>query len=187
MWFTGRDVVEFLNQHPYDWAVVSAERAKLSPRTNARRSAALALEALEAGLVVVAVDGTYKGSTERSYILVGDGAQDVAGRLGRQYQQESVLGQSGLWYLGTDRVDYDGFEKATWRLLRPDENPDFQSRLLGFDKARIVYDNGPLPEALCPAGQPVLAADCECLSCRLDANEDAPHSLACQCSSCCRD
>lgn len=76
-----------------DFFIISAERFNLSKEDNHLRTMAMAASLLSEGLDFIACQGVYKGTAERSFMVLGTGLPTacVIERLANVYEQESVL------------------------------------------------------------------------------------------------
>lgn len=76
-----------------DFFIISAERFNLTKEENAQRTLAMAEALLREGLDFIACHGVYKGTAERSFMVMGSGLPTACfiERLAKKYEQESVL------------------------------------------------------------------------------------------------
>ena len=76
-----------------DFFIISAERFNLSKEENAQRTVAMAATLLREGVDFIACHGVYKGTAERSFMVIGAGLPTACliARLAKAYEQESVL------------------------------------------------------------------------------------------------
>lgn len=79
------------------YAILSGERAGLSPAENAKRTKALLADLRSHGFKPLHAEGVYGGSPERSFLVPGMTEQEAID-LGKKYAQESVLTPKGLIY-----------------------------------------------------------------------------------------
>lgn len=103
-----------------DFFIISAERFNLSKEENAQRTMAMVATLLHEGANFIACQGVYKGTAERSFIVVDSGLPiGLIERLAKAYEQESVLEvrsfESSLVYFdGKTKPEYLGrFEPHT--------------------------------------------------------------------------
>lgn len=111
--------------------IISAERFNLSKEENAQRTMAMLATLLRDGADFLTCHGVYKGTEERSFIVMDGGLQTACliARLAKEYEQESVLevremkatlvyfdGKTKpeyLGYFGPHDGDVDGLEAYT--------------------------------------------------------------------------
>lgn len=111
--------------------IISAERFNLSKEENAQRTMAMVATLLHEGADFIACQGVYKGTAERSFMVMDTGLQTacLVERLAKAYEQESVLevrelkatlvyfdGRTKpeyLGYFGPHDGDVDGLEAYT--------------------------------------------------------------------------
>lgn len=76
-----------------DTFIISAERFNLSKEENAQRTMAMAATLLHEGADFIACHGVYKGTAERSFMVMDAGAATACliELLAQDYEQESVL------------------------------------------------------------------------------------------------
>ncbi len=76
-----------------DFFIISAERFNLSKEENAKRTMAMVATLLHEGADFIACQGVYKGTAERSFMVMDAGPQTacLVERLAKAYEQESVL------------------------------------------------------------------------------------------------
>ena len=76
-----------------DFFIISAERFNLSREENAQRTMAMVATLLHECADFIACHGVYKGTAERSFMVLGAGLQTACliERLAKAYEQESVL------------------------------------------------------------------------------------------------
>ena len=76
-----------------DFFIISAERFNLTKEENAQRTVAMAATLLHDGVDFIACHGVYKGTAERSFMVMDTGPQIacLVERLAKAYEQESVL------------------------------------------------------------------------------------------------
>ena len=76
-----------------DFFIISAERFNLTKEENAQRTMTMAARLLHDELDFIACHGVYKGTAERSFMVLGGGLQTACliERLARAFDQESVL------------------------------------------------------------------------------------------------
>lgn len=114
-----------------DFFIISAERFNLSKEENAQRTTAMVATLLLEGVDFIACQGVYKGTAERSFMVMDAGLQTACliARLAKAYEQESVLevrelkatlvyfdGKTKpeyLGYFGPHDGDVDGLEAYT--------------------------------------------------------------------------
>lgn len=113
-----------------DFFIISAERFNLSKEENAQRTMAMTATLLLEGVDFMACQGVYKGTAERSFMVIDHGLPaGLIERLAKAYEQESVLevrelkatlvyfdGRTKpeyLGYFGPHRGDVEGLEAYT--------------------------------------------------------------------------
>ena len=114
-----------------DFFIISAERFNLSQEENTQRTMDMAVTLLHEGVDFIACHGVYKGTAERSFMVMDAGLQTscLIDRLARAYEQESVLEvrelkatlvyfgvktkPEYLGYFGPHDGDVDGLEAYT--------------------------------------------------------------------------
>ena len=76
-----------------DFFIISAERFNLTKEENAQRTLYMAATLLLKGAYFIACHGVYKGTAERSFMVLGGDLQTarLIDRLARAFGQESVL------------------------------------------------------------------------------------------------
>ena len=76
-----------------DFFIISAERFNLTKEENAQRTLAMVATLLLEGVDFIACHGVYKGTAERSFMVMGTDLQTTCliDRLARVFDQESVL------------------------------------------------------------------------------------------------
>ena len=76
-----------------DFFIISAERFNLTEEENAQRTTAMVATLLLEGADFLACQGVYKGTAERSFMVMDNGLQTayLIARLAKAYEQESVL------------------------------------------------------------------------------------------------
>ena len=98
-----------------DFFIISAERFNLSKEENHLRTWAMAADLLREGLDFIACQGVYKGTAERSFMVLGTGLPTACfiERLAKVYEQESVLEvrelKATLVYFDGTKPEYLGF------------------------------------------------------------------------------
>ena len=81
-----------------DFFIISAERFNLTKEENAQRTMAMVATLLHEGADFIACHGVYKGTAERSFMVMDAGPQTACliELLAKDYEQESVLEVRGL-------------------------------------------------------------------------------------------
>ena len=76
-----------------DFFIISAERFNFSNGQNLNRTLTMAAALLREGADFIACHGVYKGTAERSFMVMDAGLQTACliERLAKEYEQESVL------------------------------------------------------------------------------------------------
>lgn len=76
-----------------DFFIISAERFNLTKEENAQRTLDMVATFLREGVDFIACQGVYKGTAERSFMVLDAGPQTACliERLAKAYEQESVL------------------------------------------------------------------------------------------------
>ena len=75
-----------------DFFIISAERFNLSKEENAKRTMAMVATLLHEGADFIACHGVYKGTAERSFMVMDSGLPiGLIEHLAKAYEQESVL------------------------------------------------------------------------------------------------
>ena len=75
-----------------DFYIISAERFNLTKEENAQRTVAMAATLLHDGVDFIACHGVYKGTAERSFLVMDAGLPiGLIERLAKAYEQERVL------------------------------------------------------------------------------------------------
>ena len=75
-----------------DFFIISAERFNLTKEENAQRTLDMVATFLREGVDFIACHGVYKGTAERSFMVMDAGLPaGLIERLAREYEQESVL------------------------------------------------------------------------------------------------
>jgi len=138
-----------MNTHT-PFVIFTSDRAELQPVENDARRALLEKQLHARGLSFKAVDGVYKGTTEKAFLVLLDDArhEDVCLELARRNQQESVL------YVDANRV-------ATLLYLRAPSNVTpirgtdiLRAEPVGFWHKATVQDL-PLPDSYTRDGSDV--------------------------------
>lgn len=97
-----------------DFFIISAERFNLSKEENAKRTMAMAATLLHEGADFIACHGVYKGTAERSFMVMDTGLATACliELLAQDYEQESVLevreGKATLVYFDDTKPEYLG-------------------------------------------------------------------------------
>ena len=96
-----------------DFFIISAERFNLTKEENAQRTMAMVATLLHEGADFIACQGVYKGTAERSFMVMDAGPQTACliERLAKAYEQESVL---GVRELKATLVYFDGRTKPEY-------------------------------------------------------------------------
>ena len=96
--------------------IISAERFNLSREENAQRTVAMVATLLLEGADFLACQGVYKGTEERSFMVMDAGLQTACliERLAKTYEQESVLEVRELkatlvYFDGETKPEYIGY------------------------------------------------------------------------------
>lgn len=75
-----------------DFYIISAERFNLTKEENAQRTLDMVATFLREGVDFIACQGVYKGTAERSFMVLDSGLPaGLIERLAQAYEQESVL------------------------------------------------------------------------------------------------
>lgn len=107
-----------------DFYIISAERFNLSREENAQRTLDMTITFLRAGVDFIACRGVYKGTEERSFMVMNAGLPaGLIESLAKAYEQESVLEVRNLratlvYFDGKTKPEYLGrFEQHTEEYL----------------------------------------------------------------------